>query len=135
MNNPYYTFIMKDGIEGRRTVRPLDWRALVPKAIAQSFDSLQTDEEGNLDHEKFRDIAMTLDMLAQEAAHRGIDFERAAAPVIDEINRQLRDGKITEGQAEFMRDEHDALLQMINWAFAEGIIDEDTKITLHEAVN
>lgn len=131
----YYRGMIEGIPEKKAPVEALDWRALLPKPLAAAFDSVQYDDAGRPDEEKYKDVAATLDRLAREAAQRGVDVRKIAQSRLDEINRQLEAGDITEGQKEFMSDESDAILQLILWGYHVGLIDDATRAKLRDAVN
>ncbi len=121
--------------EKRIEIEPLNWRKILPSALVAAFDSVQFDDSGRPDETRYKDVAMTLDRIAQAAAHRGVDVDALAKTKLDKIEQQVKANTITEGQAELMRDENDAVLQLINWARDEGLIDPELHHRLREAIN
>lgn len=123
------------GIEKRKSVRPLDWRKLVPNVLVKNMESSLEHEAGPREVGTGENLAAVLDSIAEQAARKGVDFEALAAPDLQKISTDEDAGRISEGQAEFMRDEQDALLKMIHWAFEQGLIDASMRTRLRETVN
>jgi hypothetical protein len=113
-----------EGPERPRQVEPLDWRDA--KFFSSRAIVAALEEKG---------YAATLDMLAAQGAKRGLDFEREARAALDDIQAKLTRGEYSEQQAQFMRNESDALSRMMRWGKDQGLIDDNTYKELSRAVN
>jgi len=105
----------------------------LPEVLVKSFDA-----PGRADAESRHDVtgyAELLDRVAKEAARQGIDFEAQVTEQEAAIAKQIAEGSISEQQGEFMMDESDALIALINWAHTNGYIDKEKLAALHEVVN